>query len=136
MSHVAPAGRRRRQRRGSNAVEFALTLPVYLALFFGITDYGWYFSQRMKSSMVARDASRAASLVPLGEDVESAGEAQGTTSLAAAQLQGTVDCVLAGSSPEQRVTCTTLVSFVPLIGMVPVPDNLNAALTMRMEEQP
>ena len=117
-------------------MEFALTLPIYLALFFGITDYGWYFYQRMRSSMVARDAARAASLAPLGENVASVGEAQGATSLAAADLSGTVECELMGNSPEQRVTCTTLVPFDPLIGMVPVPANLNAALTMRMEEQP
>lgn len=117
-------------------MEFALTLPVFLALFFGITDYGWYFSQRMKTSMVARDAARAASLVPLGEQVESAGESQGAASLAAAELDGEVSCELLGSSPNQQVTCTARVPFQPLLGMVPTPGNLDAALTMRMEEQP
>ena len=32
-----------RKKRGANAIEFALTLPVFLVLFMGGMDWGWYF---------------------------------------------------------------------------------------------
>lgn len=123
-------------RRGNNAVEFALTLPVYVALLSGIVDFGWYFNQRMAVTMVARDAARAASLVELGGLVESEGEAQGQASLAASGLSGDVDCTLAGTSPDQLVTCAVTVTFQPIIGLAPSTDTVAGMLTMRMEEQP
>ncbi|MEZ4239352.1 MAG: TadE/TadG family type IV pilus assembly protein [Myxococcota bacterium] len=35
---------RRRARRGANAIEFALTLPIFLALVLGVMDYGNLFA--------------------------------------------------------------------------------------------
>jgi len=125
-----------RLRRGNNAIEFALTLPVYLAIISGVADFGWVFNQRMTVTMVARDAARAASLVALGAPVEASGEAQGAASLAAVGLTGTVTCTLAGTSPDQEVTCNAVVPFTPLIGLVSVPPILQSQITMRMEEQP
>ena len=34
---------RARRRRGANAIEFALTLPIFLALVLGTMDYGLIF---------------------------------------------------------------------------------------------
>ncbi|MEZ4321456.1 MAG: pilus assembly protein [Myxococcota bacterium] len=125
-----------RTRRGGNAVEFALTLPIYVAILSGVVDFGWYFNQRMVVTMAGRDAARAASLVPLGGNVETEGEAQGNASLQASGLSGTVDCTLAGTSPDQEVSCSVTVPFVPLIGLAPNPNDLLSRITMRMEEQP
>jgi hypothetical protein len=36
----------RRFRTGSNAVELALTMPVFLMFFLGIMDWGWYLFMR------------------------------------------------------------------------------------------
>lgn len=52
---------RRSNRRGAQAVEFALVLPLLLAIFGGIVDYGWYFSQNMAVISAARDGARAGS---------------------------------------------------------------------------
>ena len=46
----------RRDDRGASAVEFALVVPFFVLLVFGIIQYGWYF-------YVAETASGAASNV-------------------------------------------------------------------------
>ena len=33
------------RRRGASALEFALTLPVVMAILAGILEYGWYLFQ-------------------------------------------------------------------------------------------
>jgi hypothetical protein len=128
--------RRRLHRRGGQALEFALGLPISLALLAGLTDYHLVMKQRGALSVVARDAARAGSLVPLGEPVESEANAQGRRALELAGLDGTVDCVLAGFSPDQEVRCEATSPVTPLFGFVPLPDDLTHAVTMRMEEQP
>lgn len=128
--------KRRTSRRASNAIEFALTLPVYLFFIAGVVDYGWYFNQQMVTTMVARDAARACSLVPLGDQVEPVGEAQGQVSLEIADLQGTTDCTLTGTAPDQQVSCNVQVTFEPLLGLTPVPAAFDETVVMRMAIQP
>ena len=36
------------KRRGSTAIEFALTLPVIFIIVAGILEYGWYLFQMRK----------------------------------------------------------------------------------------
>lgn len=38
--------RQERRRRGTTAIEFALVFPMFLAVFFLIIEYSWYFFQR------------------------------------------------------------------------------------------
>lgn len=51
---------RRRTDRGAAAVEFALVLPVLLALVFGILDYGRLFYDSIGIRQGAREAARQA----------------------------------------------------------------------------
>lgn len=127
----------RQTRRGNQAIEFALLMPILLVFIGGVVDYGIYLNQRMSVTMVARDAARAGSLVRVGGgNVEAAAEAQGTASLAVAGMTGTVDCALTGISPDQAIRCDVDVPYVPLLDLVPLPAALETNLTMRMEEQP
>ncbi len=48
-----------RQRRGANAVEFALTLPIFLLLLGGIVDFGWMFYYKAALNSAVYDACRA-----------------------------------------------------------------------------
>jgi Flp pilus assembly protein TadG len=49
----------RRSRRGAQAVEFALSLPMLFVLLAGIADYGWYYSRSLSVVEAARDGARA-----------------------------------------------------------------------------
>lgn len=48
----------RRADRGSAAVEFALVVPILLALLFGIVDYGLYFSSSLSATSGVQEAAR------------------------------------------------------------------------------
>ena len=47
-----------RMRRGSQAVEFALVMPVFVVLLAAIIDFGWYFRQCALVQDAVRDAAR------------------------------------------------------------------------------
>ncbi len=53
---------RRHGRRGAGQalVEFALILPLFLFLFFGIIEFGFYFNAQLSLNYATRDASLAA----------------------------------------------------------------------------
>src|SRR5689334_18957912 len=50
--------RRRRAERGVAAVEFALVLPLFLAVVFGVIEYGWVFYQKFNLASAIRDGLR------------------------------------------------------------------------------
>ncbi|MEN8114203.1 MAG: TadE/TadG family type IV pilus assembly protein [Actinomycetota bacterium] len=50
----------RRNERGASAVEFALVLPLFVLLVFGIMEAGWLFSQQVEIRNAAREGARLA----------------------------------------------------------------------------
>lgn len=56
-SEPAPTVRKFREK-GAVAVEFALILPIFLALIFGIVEYGRAFSIQVSMAEGAREAAR------------------------------------------------------------------------------
>lgn len=54
--------RRRNDRRGSNAVEFALTAPVLFFLLLSTMDMGWFFAHALVMDHVTSTASRVAAM--------------------------------------------------------------------------
>jgi Flp pilus assembly protein TadG len=128
----------RRARRGANAVEFALTLPVAVAVLAGIIDYGWIFFQQEAIQNATRDGVRFASVsTPLEDHISRAIRATED----ALQRSGIdpatakIDAYYEGVFPDERITVVTRVPFSPLFGIVPVPVNLGAQLSMRVESQ-
>ncbi len=65
-------GRRRpradRDERGAAAVEFALILPILMALVFGIISFGFMLSFRQAMSQAAAEGARSAAVAPVGTD--------------------------------------------------------------------
>ena len=51
-------------RRGASALEFALTLPVVVAVLAGILEYGWYLFQLSNVVHALRDGTRIGVTVP------------------------------------------------------------------------
>jgi Flp pilus assembly protein TadG len=59
---------RRRRQDGAAAVEFALIVPVFLLLLFGIIAYGYMLSFRQSVSQAASEGARAAAVAPSSAD--------------------------------------------------------------------
>lgn len=61
----------RRREDGAAAVEFALVLPLFVALLFGVISYGWMLSYRQGISQAAAEGARAmaVSVSPAGSTV-------------------------------------------------------------------
>jgi len=49
-----------RRSRGASAVEFALIMPLFFLLLFGIVDFGWYFFNQHTIQYATREGARLA----------------------------------------------------------------------------
>lgn len=128
----------RRRTRGTQAVEFALLLPVMLGIVSGIVDYGWFLQQRQLMLEAARNGARAGSVTPPADDP--AGTAGATTALALNELgflgETEVEVEQLGVVPHVRVRVIIRADFEPFFGLVPTPDAMDSVSSMRLEEQP
>ena len=57
-SHPASPARRKRDRRGAAAVEFALVMLPLLTLLLGAIQFGWFFYTSQSTSSAARETAR------------------------------------------------------------------------------
>lgn len=129
----------RRQRRGSQAIEFAIILPVLMAIIAGMVDYGWYFYQQQRLTVAVRDGVRVGSVSEWEDDPASLAEdrvrvAYSETGLDPEAL--TLSASIEGSVPNKMVRVEATQAFSPMFGLVPTPGALSAVLTMRLEDQP
>lgn len=127
-----------RSRRGSNAVEFALILPILITLLAGIVEWGWTLNQQMMVVQAAREGARAGVSTPRDDDPETAAQARVVQSLNDMGLNGsaaTVTVSIVGAYPDELLQVNLALPHEPIIGLVPIPVDLKAALTMRLEEQ-
>ena len=127
-----------RSRRGSNAVEFALILPILITLLAGIVEWGWTLNQQMMVVQAAREGARAGVSTPRDDDPETAAQARVIQSLNDMGLNGsaaTVTVSIVGAYPDELLQVNLALPHQPIIGLVPIPVDLKAALTMRLEEQ-
>ena len=127
-----------RSRRGSNAVEFALILPILITLLAGIVEWGWTLNQQMMVLQAAREGARAGVSTPRDDDPETAAQARVVQSLNDMGLNGsaaTVTVSIVGAYPDELLQVNLALPHQPIIGLVPMPVDLKAALTMRLEEQ-
>src|SRR5215213_397393 len=61
-AQVARGAGCRRRGKGSTLVEFALVLPILLALLIGIMEFGWMVKNNLTIANAAREGVRNASL--------------------------------------------------------------------------
>ncbi|MFI7580519.1 TadE/TadG family type IV pilus assembly protein [Kocuria kalidii] len=62
-----------RSERGAAAVEFALVVPVLLALLLGVIEFGHYFNVQISATHAAREAARTMSITGNWTKAEQAG---------------------------------------------------------------
>jgi Flp pilus assembly protein TadG len=123
LSTSQSAGLRKRSRdpqRGAAAVEFALVLPLFLALLMGSIDYGYYFFSDQIVTNAAREGARAGTLVPPASGSGAAVSAGGAAAAAYLTANG-LGCPGGGSGciNTTSVTVTDLAGITtPAIDVV------------------
>jgi len=128
--------RRFGRRRGANAVEFALVLPVLLTFTFGVIDLGWAHLLRHAASSAATRGARSGALTaqtggPDGRAVAAAQARWNELGLAAAP---TIVAFRQGD-PEIMVV-RVQAPLEPLIGFVVSEGTVEVTAVQRMEDQP
>lgn len=128
----------RKTRRGANAIEFALTFPVFLAMSFGMMEFGWYFSRVAQVNSASLDGCRAGGLVdenfgnPITEATFQAGQALGTQGLSCDPCTATFDGVI----PDKGLVCTVRIDHQGVSGLLPfLPSEITKTTRVRLEWQ-
>jgi len=137
-----------KRRRGSNTIEFALILPVFLALVGVIFEYGFYFFMRSVVSQSVRDGCRSGAVIPPSDSPDPASTAEDSiaSQMRAYSFMG-ADCAagdddrcdiqtqFSGSSPSEVLVCTMEIGFGGITGAVPVPDTISYSSMVLLEVQ-
>lgn len=136
----------RRQRRGANAIEFALTLPVFLLITLGAVDFAWYAWNWTTLSSAAATACRAGSTRDIGDDrddmadvftfTETELDAQITRSALpclAGECTVVIDTV--GDVPDHSLRCRVNRDVEPLAGLFVGGITLQGVALTRFEYQ-
>lgn len=91
-----PSKRSNLRRRGQGIVEFAIIIPVLIAMLIGIVEFGWLVKNNLTVSNATREGARAASLGKTNAEVTS-------------RIQNSItplSLTAAGSSVEMRYSTT------------------------------
>jgi hypothetical protein len=136
------------RRRGSNTIEFALILPLFLALIAVTFEYGFYFFMRATVAQSVREGCRSGSVVahdenPGPQETAEQGIARGmaSTNFMGADCESvdddrcTVSVSFSGSSPSELIVCTMEVAYGGITGAIPVPEQISYSSFSMMEVQ-
>jgi Flp pilus assembly protein TadG len=127
-----------RDRRGSQAVEFALCLPILVLVLGGIIEYGLMFNQYLSVLSAARDGSRWGATPGVeGADAEEEATAQVRESLEMLGLSCTTQqeslgqCRILSELTDveglDAIKVLVELSYEPITGgLLPVPEKLSA----------
>ncbi len=119
----------RHSRKGSQIVEFALILPVFMLLVLGGLDLSWYLLERHKVQDITSAACKAGAMSGVDPDAD-------PYLLAGSYIQNLLDCSGAGcqihvdvsplsSDSVEWMECSVVKAHEPLTGYVPgMPDTL------------
>jgi Flp pilus assembly protein TadG len=136
----------RRREHGGAAVEFALVLPIFVAVMFGMIDYGWYFYLKFSFASAVREGVRYGATfrddVVAGSkpDVEAQAEAVKRCLLGSVATTGpgaaTFTASMQDAIPRRAVRLSGTYTFKPLVGIVPLPNRtMTYSMQMMLEQQ-
>lgn len=139
------AGRLRGARRGGNAVEFALLLPVWVLIIGATMDFGWlFYHQAVLDSATTIGCRRGALLDPGDADEHITEILDATTVRMEAVLAAfgmdhpgefTVNAYTIGEPPARSLVCEVGCRVEPLTGLVTTSRTLRANQLSRLEWQ-
>ncbi len=126
------------KRRGANAVEFALTLPFFTAIFLGLVDYGMLFATKAGLDNAVTVACREGAMRdPLFHKPKTIAE-----SVLKARAKPWCDSTTCTYSvddkfavPDRTLECAVTLSYNSLIGFVPTPPTISSTSYYRLEWQ-
>ena len=130
---------RRTRERGAALVEFAVVLPLFVVLIFGVMEAGWLFAQQVEIRNAAREGARLA-VVDWGTAAAVAGETCNRADLSGAGAtvtvtpSSTIDSEFDPPSPES-VTVSVTKTYNSLTGVLDFFDNLQMAATAEMRTE-
>lgn len=136
----------RRSRSGAAAIEFALILPVFCAIMFGIIEYGWVFFQQANIIASVRDGTRYA--VTLPQDGSPTPDEAAVARVRAELLSlgftegdledADIEATYSGSTPYETLEVSAAIPYTSLTGFFPesaIPGKITASMTMLLELQ-
>lgn len=128
---------RRRARRGAQAIEFALVMPLFLAIISGVMDYAFYFTRDASFRHVVHLAARAAAATSFQSDPEAAFTSALSSGLAEAGFTGSVSATatLVGAEGDRFLEIEASLPWDGLIGLTPQPSVLAVRSRPRLEDQ-
>lgn len=127
------------RRRGVEAVEFALTLPIVMILLSGIIDSSWFLMEAEAVAQAAREGARAGATAATTGDGHTLGTTIARRSLTDAGRDGAGATVnpstVAGSiSGDDYIRIEVRTTFTPLVGFFTfLPAEATATTTMRWQ---
>jgi len=134
---------RRTSRRGGNAIEFALTLPLFLLVIVGLMDYGFLFAMQAGIDNAVSLACREGAMVDPGfSQTGPQDRAKSQMTIRSAEFCVGVTCVPTvtdqGDPPARTLTCGISRPMSPLLGFLPAsmfPSTIHSASIYRLEWQ-
>ena len=129
-----------RTRRGSQALEFALALPIFVTIVSGTVDFGWYLHLKHQVVHASGQGARAAAAEPSDgqarADVASTVTQDAWTGSTGAGVLN-VTASETGTFPNRMITVTATVDFTEarLVGFLPTPGAVEHTTVMRIEDQ-
>ncbi|QEZ44253.1 TadE/TadG family type IV pilus assembly protein [Cupriavidus oxalaticus] len=148
---VRPGCVPRRQAAGSAAVEFAIVVPLLLAIVIGIVYYGMVLALQQVLTLAAEEGARAALRYPSGVSGTGAAATQAArVSAASAMALGTlptsISSAITPTNVAQAVPCASgsadlcvqvtlrlpTANILPAVPMVPVPATLSGTAMVQL----
>lgn len=136
----------RRHRRGAEALEVALIMPVLVLIIVGMMDISWLFYTESSLDVSTNLGCRAGALVDPGRFESNIAEVEAVTTAAlvtAMNQQGLPQCEdrceamvsVFGAQPGRTLRCEVTFDYTPLIGWAVGSMTLSSQQVVRMEWQ-
>jgi Flp pilus assembly protein TadG len=144
LGFLRPTARRRARSKGAAAVEFALIMPIFVAILCGMIDWSYYFYQRYALSVAVREGIRVGVAVLTTATPDSWNTAQ-TRAANVLTAGGALDPTQVtwgpssgsrynGAPPTETMTLSASYTYKPLIGFVGLgTKTMSYSMTMMLE---